>query len=77
MSGVAGAGMAAGYARLREALREFENLTDDKKSATGTSTPSGPGAPPSAFTRTNSGASVANAPTRRAYVPNFPYMPHH
>ncbi len=77
MSGVAGAGMAAGYARLREALREFENLTDDKKSATGASTPSGPGAPPSAFTRTNSGASVANAPTRRAYVPNFPYMPHH
>ncbi|BEI80543.1 hypothetical protein CcaverHIS002_0110720 [Cutaneotrichosporon cavernicola] len=75
MSGVAGAGMAAGYARLREALREFENLTDDKKSVTGSSMPSG--APPSAFTRTNSGASVANAPTRRAYVPAFQYMPHH
>lgn len=75
MSGVAGAGMAAGYARLREALREFESLADDKKSATGTSTPSG--APPSAFTRTNSSTSVANAPTRRAYVPAFQYMPHH
>ncbi|GMK57608.1 hypothetical protein CspeluHIS016_0404420 [Cutaneotrichosporon spelunceum] len=75
MSGVAGAGMAAGYARLREALREFENLTDDRKGATGTFTPTG--APPSAFTRTNSGASVANAPTRRPYANTFQYMPHH
>ncbi|CAK9784924.1 exocyst complex component Sec10 [Cutaneotrichosporon oleaginosum] len=76
MSGVAGAGMAAGYARLREALREFESLTDDKKGAGATGT-AATAAPPSAFSRANSGASVANAPTRRAYVPNFPYMPHH
>lgn len=83
MSGVAGAGMAAGYARLREALREFETLSDagEKKPATngatsgtgaGTGTPAAPagtgGAPPSAFmARNNSGASLANAPTRRNY----------
>lgn len=76
MSGVAGAGMAAGYARLREALREFENLTDagekDKKPVTAGGAGAAPAAPPSAFmSRNNSGASVASAPTRRNYVPGF------
>lgn len=58
MSGAAGAGMAAGYAKLRDALREFENE--------GGARSNGHGAPPSSFvSRSNS----ATAPAKKEQQP--------
>lgn len=67
MSGAAGAGMAAGYARLRDALRDFENEGGSKSNGHGSGGGSGP---PSAFvSRSNS---TVNAPVKKETPPQMP-----
>lgn len=68
MSGAAGAGMAAGYAKLRDALREFENE--------GGARSNGHGAPPSAFSG-DVNTSTAGRKEPPMQMPPYTYMSIH